>query len=379
MNTKFNYKKYGSRARFRGQAYVAMFSLFACLLLCATGNIIAGLVVLVGCALFLNRPQPRCCAVTLSVPEILMDVLNAFKLETPELFQPGGFAQDFSSKTAVLNDKITAKIAHVPLTGTYDRANGGFKNATQDATTLIEDVPVVLDQFRIVTVNVTWLTQLQSKLPLYKEAVRNYGYALGKYVVDYALAQITALNFSNQVAVAPANITLDTFDGTIRDQCNAQKMTNKGRFAIINTAAASKLGSDDRVRSSLFYGALNGDQGYRRWGNLGGFSFIREYPDMFAGGGLWGYAGEGRGICVANRQIDFANAAAELLGVPKVMEFYPITDPESGINMTGAAWQEVGTGDVYVAAGLLFGIGAGKQGGAAGTITDNGGVRLVAA
>ena len=109
---------------------------------------------LVSCAL--NTPQARLCTVTLSVPEILLDVLDAFKLETPELFGPSGMATDLSTSTAVLGDKITAHISHVPTTGTYDAANGGFKNASQLVTTLIEDVPVTLNQFRIVTINVAW-------------------------------------------------------------------------------------------------------------------------------------------------------------------------------------------------------------------------------
>lgn len=321
------------------------------------------------------RMAGRICAVTLSVPEIMQDVMDAFKLETPELFSPGGFGTDFSSKTAVLGDTITAKISHVPVTGAYDPNNGGFEAAAQDVTTLIEDVPVTLGSFRCVVIKLSWLTQLASKIPLYKEAVRNYGYALGKYVVDTALAQITANNFSNTVGGALANVNLDTFDSDIRNQCNTQKMYNRGRFALINTAMASKLGSDDRVRSSLFYGALNGDQGYRLWRNLAGFGWIREYPDMFTGGGLSGYAGDVRGIAVATRRPDYSNVADEL-GVPKVMEFFPLEDAESGVFMTGATWQKTGTGDVYLAAGILFGVGAGKQGGANGTITDNAGIRF---
>jgi hypothetical protein len=307
-----------------------------------------------------------------------MDVLDAFKLETPELFQPGGFATDFSSKTAVLGDKITAKISHVPIVGDYDENNGGFEAAAQDVTTLIEDVPVTLDGFKCVVVNVSWLTQIASKIPLYKEAIRNYGYALGKFVVDTALAKITAANFTNNVQSAIANVNLDTFDGSIRDQLNSQKAYDRGRFALINTPAASKLGSDDRVRSSLFYGALNGDRGYRLWQNLAGFKWIREYPDMFAGGNLWGYAGDSRGIVVANRRPDYANIADQL-GVPKVMEFYPMSDEESGTQLTGVAWQQPGTGKVFVGCAILFGVSAGKQGGANATITDNAGVRLVTA
>jgi hypothetical protein len=357
------------------KVYVAIAGFIAAALIAPVNAVLGIAFLLVFCAL-LATPKAQCNDVTLSVPEIIVDVMDAFKLETPELFQPGGFGTDFSSKTSVLGDKITAKIAHVPLTGAYDAANGGFKAAAQDVTTLIEDVPVTLNQFRVVSIKVSWLTQLASKLPLYKEAIRNYGFALGKYVVDTALAQVTAANLSNQVQVAVANINLDTFDGTLRDQMNAQKISNRGRYCLINTSAASKLGSDDRVRSSLFYGALNGDQGYRRWNNLAGFGFIREYPDMFAGGNLLGVAGDSRAIVVATRRPDFSNVADQL-GVPKVMEFFPMSDAESGIEMTGVAWQEPGTGDVYVSAGILFGVGVGKQGGAAGAITDNAGVRIV--
>jgi hypothetical protein len=123
---------------------------------------------------------------------------------------------------------------------------------------------------------------------------------------------------------------------------------------------------------------LNGDHGYRTWKNLGGFGFVREYPDLYAGANLLGFAGDSRAICIATRRPDFSNVAEEL-GVPKVMEFHQIQDDESGIFMTGASWQEVGTGDVYVSAGILFGIGAGNQGGAAGAITDNAGLRIVSA
>lgn len=357
---------------------LSVITLLITVMIATSGQLLLALVVMTGLSLLINTRKAQLCAVTLSVPEILTDVMDAFKLETPELFQPGGFGTDFSSKTAVLGDKITAKIAHVPLTGNYDANNGGFKAATQDVTTLIEDVPVTLDQFRVVTININWLTQLASKLPLYKEAVRNYGYALGKYVVDTALATVNPANFSNQVSVALNNITLDTFDNDIRSQMNLQKLSNKGRYCILGTSAASKLGSDDRVRSSLFYGALNGDQGYRVWNNLAGLSRIREYPDMYSQNGLLGFAGDSRAIAIATRQVDFSNAA-DALNIPKVMEFYPMTDSESTVTMTGAAWQEVGTGNVYVAAGVLFGIGAGKQGGANGSITDNAGVRIVLA
>ncbi len=369
-------KHYASRSIFWAQFYIALAGIFLAGVFFAIGQPVAAIAFVCLLGLTLNRRSSGLRAVTLSVPEILADVVDAFKIETPMLFGGGGFGTDFSSKTAVLGDKITAKISHVPLTGSYDANNGGFKNAVQDVTTLIEDVPVTLDQFRIVTIRITWLQQLASKLALYKEAIRNYGFALGKYVTDYAISQITAANFSNQVQVSLNNLSLDTFDSNVRDALNLQKASGRGRYCLLNTPAASKLGSDDRVRSSLFYGALNGDRGYRQWNNLAGFTRISEYTDMFAGGNLIGYAGDSRGLAVATRSVDFSNAADEL-GIPKVMQFYPVSDAESGLNMTGAAWQEAGTADVFVALGLLFGVGAGKQNGANGVITDNAGIRIV--
>ena len=53
------------------------------------------------------------------------------------------------------------------------------------------------------------------------------------------------------------------------------------------------------------------------------------------------------------------------------MEFYPIEDQESGLYLMGVAWQEVGTGNTYVSAALLFRASCGNQGGAPGAITDN--------
>lgn len=328
------------------------------------------LMLLGGC---LHLPKARLCAgPTLSVPEILMDVLEAFKLETPALDM---FSTDFSSKTAVLGDKITAHIDLLPQPATYDPTPGkGFYNGAQDVTTLIQDVPVTLNVFKHVPIKVGWLTQLSSKLPLYKRAISNYAYVLGKTMVDAALAQVVG-NFSNSSVISLPNTNLDTME-FLRSSLNTQKAMSKGRFGIVSTGFAQALGNDDRVKSDLFYGALNGDQGYRYWKNMAGFGTVLEYPDFsLTGANNSGIFGDRRAIVLASRRPDFSNVAAEL-GVPQVMEFYPIEDPESGLFLTGVAWQEVGTGDVYVSAAVLFGVGAGNQGGAAGTITDNAGYLL---
>jgi hypothetical protein len=210
---------------------------------------------------------------------------------------------------------------------------------------------------------------LSSKLPLYKRAVSNIGYVLGKYVVDTVLAQV-ATNFSNRIVINPANVSLDSME-QIRSELNLQKALNKPRFGMVTTPFAGTLQNDDRVKSSLFYGFLNGDEGFRIFRNLAGFRWVKEYPDFAnVGGNISAVFADPRAFVVATRKMDFSNAAAQL-GCPEVMRFFPMSDPESGINATGVMWQEPGTGDVIVSVGILMGVSAGNQGLAAGSVTDN--------
>ena len=355
-------------------------ALFAAVLLAVLGHpFIAAFMLLLTGSLLYPTPRARLNAnPTLSVPELLQDVLQAFRLETPMLFGPDGFGTDFSSQTAVLNDKITEHIDILPVAANYDPTAGvGFYSGVQNVETLIADVPVTLNNFKHVPVRIKWLTQLASKMPLYKRAVSNIGYVLGKLVVDSALAQIAG-NFSNKIVINPANVSLDSIEA-IRSQLNLQKALGKPRWGLTNTPFAAALQNDDRVKSSLFYGALNGDEGYRVFKSLGGMSRISEYPDFAnVGNNISAIFADPRAICVATRKPDFSNAAAQL-GCPEVMRFFPLSDPESGINAVGVMWQEPGTGDVIVSVGILFGIGAGNQGGANGTITDNAAVVVTSA
>lgn len=71
-------------------------------------------------------------------------------------------------------------------------------------------------------------------------------------------------------------------------------------------------------------------------------------------------------------------AAAEL-GIPATMAMDRITDPESKFSLALMKWMEGGTGDLYVSPASIWGSAVGKQGGAAGVITDRGGHRLVSA
>jgi hypothetical protein len=77
------------------------------------------------------------------------------------------------------------------------------------------------------------------------------------------------------------------------------------------------------------------------------------------------------------RKIENANNIAEELGIRKVVDFTPIKDSDSGLELTGITWMEQGTGDVFLSAAILFGIACGNQGGAAGSLTDAAGLNLL--
>ena len=163
----------------------------------------------------------------------------------------------------------------------------------------------------------------------------------------------------------------------LRSQCNGQKMAGQSRFCFLNTALASGLGSDDRTKSKLFYGDLQGQEGCRVWQNMAGFATVREYPDFPAGNiNASGLALDHRLAAVSVRKIHSMEDAAKSLGIRKTMSFTPVRDEDSGLELTGISFQQGGTGDVYLAAAILFGVHVGNDLGAAGSQTDNAGCIL---
>lgn len=326
----------------------------------------------------INAPFRPCLSLTLSVPELSQLVLDAFKVQTPELFEPGGFALDIESKTARIGDKITSHIGAVPTPTDYDPAAGkGFNTGINESTDLLTDVPVTLSYFKHVPIRIKWLSQLSSKINL-SSALMEQGYALRKLLIDTALGVILPANFTYQKVIDPANVNLDGIEA-IRSKLNTQKAAPFGRFGICSTAFAGALQADQRIGSSLFYNMLNGDTAYRRYKNLAGFSNVYEYPDFPATANLSAYFGDRRGIIIAVRPIDFAAVTPESLGIPKIMSFTPMVDEETGLPFVAVGWQEAGTGDLYVSIGILFGVAGGNQGGAANAVTDRAGVRVITA
>ncbi|PYS91131.1 MAG: hypothetical protein DMF62_03230 [Acidobacteria bacterium] len=310
---------------------------------------------------------------TLSTSEILTDVLDAFKVLYPQL---KSFSTDFSSAGAVLNQTVIARISKVPAVAAYDPVTG-YKNGATDVNTIVEDVPVTIDSHQHVPVKIGYLQSISTKRDLYSEAIKNIGFALGKAMVDSCLAKVVAANFTNQ--------TVETTAATSRDTLSkvTLAMNIKGaallRYGITSSAFYNKLDEDARITSGDYHGQQRSSGPYGHLTNVAGFQDIWEYPAMPAPANLSAFFYDKRAIVVATRlPADIQNIASSA-GIPKIAAFETVQDPDSGLSLLGIRWMEPGTFDVYVTITILWGSKAGAQGGAAGSITDYAGHRVVTA
>ena len=76
------------------------------------------------------------------------------------------------------------------------------------------------------------------------------------------------------------------------------------------------------------------------------------------------------------------NTTAELaaaFGIPQIMAFTPMTEPDSGFSASLVRWQASGTGDLYVSPAAVWGSALGRQSGTVDGITDKAAVRLITA
>jgi hypothetical protein len=72
-------------------------------------------------------------------------------------------------------------------------------------------------------------------------------------------------------------------------------------------------------------------------------------------------------------------ALASQLGVPQIMAMEAVTEPMSGVTMAAVKWQDAGTGQLNFAPTLVWGKALGAQAGAAGTLCDYAGHRVISA
>lgn len=213
---------------------------------------------------------------TLSVSEILDDLIVSFTTEFPILLKMG---LDFRGTTLKKDKAEIAHITTLPTASTFNAGSGGYGYGAQSARALLADVSVTPDQHPTCPLYWEHLNQISDDKNKYAEAIRLTGYVLVKGVIDNILAGVTTRNFSKEVVIATADFDYDGV-AAITTAANGQKMLPIGRVMIVSSAVAEVLDRDSRITSKDYSGQQTGGKGIRSFRNVGGFELIQEYPDM---------------------------------------------------------------------------------------------------
>lgn len=313
---------------------------------------------------------------TLSATEIVQDTLEAFKIRFPMLTGGSGFSTDFSGSPARYNDQIIAHVRTLPASQSYD-ATSGYQANGAEASSLLTDIPVTLNNHKHVPVKVDHIDVLSSRKDLYRGAVADMAYVLGKAVLDDALAEVKAANFSYGANVTITNTSKVELDNGTK-KLNQNGAAPVGRFGIVTSDFYGALEADARIASGDYHGQQRTSNAYGVLRNVAGFENIWEYPDLqtAAGENINAFL-SGRGsVCIASRVPNDPSELAASIGVPKIANFTPVTDSDSGLTLLGIEWMHAGTFDIWLTVALIWGVTAGKNGGSAGTITDKAGYRV---
>lgn len=342
-------------------------------LLCLQPDNWLGIYVILFAALNSLPRQSHCLgAPTLTVSEILSDILKAFTQRVPAL---SFFATDYSMDQVKFNQQIIAHLPIVPVAYDHNAATGYSTNA-QNARDLLVDVPITIDGWKDVPIKIAVTDAAQDRSKNYLKTIGNAGYVLGKAVCDYALTKAVAANFSEKTIEAAANVSKDTL-GRVRKAMNVKK-AGTPRYMLTDSDFFNALDNDPRISSGDYYGQrIEGDP-YGRLVNCAGFAEILEYPDFPANAETLQALGfDQRAIGVATRLPMDSTDLAQQLGLPVTYKREVVKDPQTGLAIAGFGWIDQDTHDIFITSTVMFGAVAGSQGGAAGTKCDYAGHRVV--
>lgn len=313
---------------------------------------------------------------TLQTEELLTDVMDAFKVRFPLL---NNISTDFDGSSAKLGQTITARVSSLPTVQNYDATNYGYETNAADANGLTSDVSVTLDRHKHVPVKIDYIDQISTKRDLYNETIGNLAYSLGKEAFDHAMSLIVDAGFSHNVTETLANTDKDTLS-SISAELNLNGAAPVGRYGIVNSATYNALEADQRISSGDYYGQSRTGNGYGQLSNVAGFENIYEYPDMPTNSvNLAGFFGTREAIVMAARIPNDVEQLANRVGIPSISKVDTVTDADTGLSLMGITWQKSGLFDVYTTLVWVYGMNAGRLGGAANAGLDKAGVKLVTA
>lgn len=214
---------------------------------------------------------------TLTTPQLLLDVIGAFRKRFPAINM---FGTQWLGRPLKLNQKYIAHIASYGSPSTYNRAQGGYKNGANSARNGLIDVSVVVNQQPTYPLEWQHLDQIKDQKNQYAKVMAGAGYTLGKGCIDTGFfGKMTSRYFSREIVETVANCDYDWLQ-TLTTQLNAAGVEPEGRVLFVNSDVAAVLAVDPRMTSKDYAGQLLNGQGYRMWTNIGGFALIQEYPDL---------------------------------------------------------------------------------------------------
>ena len=213
---------------------------------------------------------------TLTVTEIVADLIGAFRQKNLPL---SFFASDFGDKEAVKGQQIIAHVAQMPVASTYDATQGGYANGAQNATGLLVDVPVTMDQHITVPIKIAHTDAISTRSTKYLKTIDNAAYVLGKAMIDYALGTVTPANFSQTTAQAIVDTNRDTLS-TVTAAMNAKDTSAPTRNGLVSSAVFNALDSDTRITSNQFHGERREGDTLGRIRNVAGFAELVEWPTL---------------------------------------------------------------------------------------------------
>jgi hypothetical protein len=285
---------------------------------------------------------------TLSGAIVTQRTLELLTLEQPSI---AALATDFSDESAVLNQQITTRIVGIPGTTAYNTTTG---YATEN--TVMTDVPVTIDSHKSCQVAFGAEELAGTSRRLFDELAPAMAYALGKDIIDDALANITAANFTNaptvQALIDFNRATVIAAGGALGDR----GVPTSNRTLLLTGSYYDKLFSDDTIvllaanqRQDLVTGS--------RMIPLHDFNVMRA-PTLPATNNLVGFGFHKCALVVAARvPSDYASA---LPGATGGGTSQVIMNPQSGLSVHLVQFVDHLLGKAFVRLAFMFGSAKGQ-------------------
>jgi phage I-like protein len=175
---------------------------------------------------------------TLSQTLVSTRILELLTLDFPTL---NSIATDFSDQIVSFGDSLKTRIVGIPTVSSYNQTTG-WTDSDMNTT----DVSITYDQFKGVPIKIDAQSIASTVRRLFDEIAPAQAYALGKDMVDYLYALITAA-FTNPVIAAGlgtfGRATVVDMGGTLDDTSNP----SMGRTLILNRPYFSALEKDPTI------------------------------------------------------------------------------------------------------------------------------------